>query len=200
MGWTGCYGIKTVSEKKRELDRQYDGGSIELVKSSMVGNTYYCAYRVKKTGDIRAGVAIHHMNKGEFCYKDMTESMGPCEDHCPESILKLLTPTDSEYAKEWRERCWKRIRQKKEEAKFKKEALVGYAVQIIDAAGNKTWVQKITESRMTRGYVLHYCIVTIKERAEEILNTVKECYEHCNFRSVDVQEVKRLQTGSMWMC
>ena len=41
----------------------------------------------------------------DFGYKDMSESMGPCEDHCPERILDLLTPADSEYANEWRERC-----------------------------------------------------------------------------------------------
>jgi hypothetical protein len=39
----------------------------------------------------------------------MDETMGPCESSCPERILKLLTPTDSDYAKEWRARCQKNI-------------------------------------------------------------------------------------------
>ena len=31
--------------------------------------------------------------------------MGPCETDCPASILDLLTPTDKEYALDWRARC-----------------------------------------------------------------------------------------------
>ena len=35
----------------------------------------------------------------------LTEHMGPCEAECPAVILDLLTPTDTEYAITWRERC-----------------------------------------------------------------------------------------------
>lgn len=45
--------------------------------------------------------------------KAMSEIMGPAEDRCPASILKLLSPTDNEYASDWRERCWKNIEEKK---------------------------------------------------------------------------------------
>ena len=47
-----------------------------------------------------------------FGYKDMNESMGPCETDCPAAILDLLTETDREYAKQWRERCRKRLGKK----------------------------------------------------------------------------------------
>ena len=40
-----------------------------------------------------------------FGYKDMSEPMGPCECDCPDAILDLLTPTDHQYADEWRARC-----------------------------------------------------------------------------------------------
>lgn len=46
-------------------------------------------------------------------YKDMDESMGPCESECPERILHLLSPTDHEYALNWRQRCWDNIACKK---------------------------------------------------------------------------------------
>jgi hypothetical protein len=46
-------------------------------------------------------------------YKDMDESMGPCESECPERILNLLTPTDYEYALAWRQRCRDNIARKK---------------------------------------------------------------------------------------
>jgi len=44
--------------------------------------------------------------EGYICgYKDMSEPMGPCECDCPDAILDLLTPTDHQYAEEWRARC-----------------------------------------------------------------------------------------------
>lgn len=44
-----------------------------------------------------------------FGWKDMDETMGPCEADCPRRILELLTPTDNEYANDWRARCWAKI-------------------------------------------------------------------------------------------
>lgn len=49
-----------------------------------------------------------------FGVKTMEESSGPCEDYCPASILSLLSPTDSEYANSWRDRCRKNIEAKKD--------------------------------------------------------------------------------------
>ena len=36
--------------------------------------------------------------------------MGPCEDDCPERILRLLTASDSESALQWRRRCLANLR------------------------------------------------------------------------------------------
>ena len=35
----------------------------------------------------------------------LTENFGPCEADCPAAILDLLSPTDHEYALDWRARC-----------------------------------------------------------------------------------------------
>jgi len=48
-----------------------------------------------------------------FGYKDMDESAGPYQAECPERILKLLTPTTSQYAQQWRDACWAKITAKK---------------------------------------------------------------------------------------
>lgn len=40
-----------------------------------------------------------------FCHKEVSEDMGPNETQCPTRILDVLTPTDSEYASNWRTRC-----------------------------------------------------------------------------------------------
>ena len=44
-----------------------------------------------------------------FTYKDMDESVGPCESSCPERLLdrleELVPEPPNEYARQWRERC-----------------------------------------------------------------------------------------------
>ena len=54
-----------------------------------------------------------------FGYKGVEETGGPCEDECPERILKLLTPTENPTANRWRERCWERVRRRKERPALK---------------------------------------------------------------------------------
>lgn len=45
-------------------------------------------------------------NKNTFGYKLIGETSGPNCRNCPTSILDLLTPTDSEWANEWRKDCY----------------------------------------------------------------------------------------------
>ena len=52
-----------------------------------------------------------------FYYKDMDETMLPGCYECPAGILKLLTPTDNEYALAWRAECQKNIDKKKSSRK-----------------------------------------------------------------------------------
>lgn len=53
-----------------------------------------------------------------FGYKCMDETMGPLIARCPQRILELLTPTDDERARQWREACWNTIRRRKERPKL----------------------------------------------------------------------------------
>ena len=49
---------------------------------------------------------MHRQNgESELCYKDIDETMMPYCFDCPQKILKQLTPTDNEYAKQWRSLC-----------------------------------------------------------------------------------------------
>lgn len=96
-------------------------GKPKLYAPPMVGGTYYAAVKVTilSTGEAEtfAAVVLTHTNSRDyfnFGVKTMGESSGPCEDHCPASILSLLSPTDSEYANNWRERCRKNIEAKKD--------------------------------------------------------------------------------------
>lgn len=93
-----------------------------VLASALIGmKTLYAAVeRVDKaTGERIVWAAVILINYApteyhNFGYKDMDESMGPCEDDCPEKILKLLTPTEHHYAIEWRNRCWAKIKARQE--------------------------------------------------------------------------------------
>ena len=69
----------------------------------------YLAVETISTGEVWAGVAIVHMTRGEVTYKEMSEEMGPGLFRCPARILDRLTPTDNEYALEWRAKCRERL-------------------------------------------------------------------------------------------
>lgn len=129
MGWTSTdarfYTADGKVNRKAECDALYtwegEKTKNEVIKSSMRGSVYYAAVRTtdKTTGhsEVFAAVCLTSTRRDggfNFGYKGMTEDMGPCEGDCPKGILVLLTDTESKYAKEWRERCWAKIRDKKQ--------------------------------------------------------------------------------------
>lgn len=67
--------------------------------------------------EVFAVVTLISFQKREFFWRDMDETEGPVQTECPQRILKLLTPTDHEYAKNWREKCWKFHKQNRNGAK-----------------------------------------------------------------------------------
>lgn len=119
MGWLYMQSLDGHDGPRQYLDAQftYERPTVisKVLKSALVKRrVYYAAVEhvVKATGarEVWALVCLVHYNPRDregyiFGYKDQTESMGPYDCDCPVSILDLLTPTDSDYAKEWRERC-----------------------------------------------------------------------------------------------
>lgn len=102
MGWD--YLVHTRPKNAKDfLDSEFKD---VVIASAMHGrNEYYAACRSKKTGEVFGMVVILDRKKGEFGWKTMSEDMGPYYSNCPLNILGMLTPTDSTYANEWRERC-----------------------------------------------------------------------------------------------
>ena len=111
MGWTwynANYYKKGKIDRKAECDSyfEYKNSPYKVLKSSMVGSTYYAA--IQKGNIVCAAVFLTSTCMNDyynFGYKDMDETCGPYQYDCPKSILDLLTPTDSEYANEWRRKC-----------------------------------------------------------------------------------------------
>lgn len=128
MGWTsyhlngelkdGKYIINIKSECDRLLTQKAHEShgvwykEMTVLKSSMVGRTYYAAVKTTdRDGNYHIWAAVFltstdQRNYNNFAYKDMDETCGPMQCKCPKGILNLLTDTDSEYAKKWREQCW----------------------------------------------------------------------------------------------
>lgn len=113
-----------------------------IEKSAMVGSTYYAAVRITKRAKTDDDGNYVYVENGQytyeeipreeqrtfgvviltstdshsyynFSYKVMDESVGPCYYDCPISILKLLTPTNSAYAVQWRKNCYEHFNAKK---------------------------------------------------------------------------------------
>lgn len=121
MGWTsttrrpGLTDMQFFHEQGIRMNNDTHEGKI--IDSSRVGSTVYAAYEVteKATGK-REVFALVILTKSHarardgfnFSYKDMDESMGPCESDCPARILNMLTEAKNDWAREWRERCRQR--------------------------------------------------------------------------------------------
>ena len=126
MGWTSYHATHYKNgkiDRKAEMDEKYnwedDSRKIEVLKSSMVGSTYYAAVKsFNKTNKFEHICAVICLTSTDmkdyfnFSYKDMDETMGPRENNCPKCILDLLTPTDNEYANNWRKACRENLAKK----------------------------------------------------------------------------------------
>ena len=117
MGWS--YGYRQVSNVKEQIEQREGlfttsapGYSYRVVDSAIVGNTYYAAvFRTTPEcpdGYTFAAIILFRNPKSGFGYKDMDESVGPCEVACPLRILNKLTPLDQMpghggYSAQWRD-------------------------------------------------------------------------------------------------
>jgi hypothetical protein len=123
MGWLYMKSLKGHSGPRQYLDAQFTyerpDAISKMLRSALVGmRVYYAAVELVRiaTGEreVWAAICLVRYNPRDperyiFGYKDMEESMGPYECDCPAPILDLLTPTDREYALQWRARCRENI-------------------------------------------------------------------------------------------
>lgn len=124
MGWTSYnanFYKKGKVDRKAEIDNLWNNDSskkFKVLKSAMVGSTYYGAIQVEDR--VFATIFLTSVDMSSyynFSYKDMEETCGPFYYDCPISILKLLTDTDNELANQWRQKCWEKHEAKKTERK-----------------------------------------------------------------------------------
>lgn len=101
------------------IRRDKVSGQLDMATKRVVAFVFLLDYRASESGH-------------DTGYKDMDESMGPCESECPERILQLLTPTSHEYALAWRQRCWDTITKKKSFKLKKDEVIATQPISFLD--------------------------------------------------------------------
>ena len=121
MGWTYMEMPRegTTEWFKRQLTWESDDGTKRRVlETAIVARTeaYAAVETVRPNGEREVWAAVFLLNYVPrakdgftFGYKDMDETVGPNADNCPARILDLLTPTESQYANDWRNRCRARL-------------------------------------------------------------------------------------------
>jgi hypothetical protein len=131
MGWT------TYHRPKGETDREHFERELlartgdEIVACASVNNVFYAAVRTATTGEVWAMVVFMQRTRGyeNFGCKPMDETVGPIAYDAPATLLDALTPTDNEYAREWRQMCRDNLA-KRADARIRQRAVtVGVVIQ-----------------------------------------------------------------------
>lgn len=109
MGWTSCPRVPGqndhafVRQLITEMGLTIVAGAMR--SSPSYSSTYYAAVHDGDESVFALVVLLDKSERGRIAYKDLPESVGPWEDEAPEKVLNALSPTDNEYALEWRQRC-----------------------------------------------------------------------------------------------
>ena len=158
MGWMYTRKAKGETIREffaRELGFETEKRTVRLLDCAVVNlrEAYLAFEDIDHTSGNRqvfAVVCLLHYQPNSywnFGYKDMEESMGPCYYKCPERILKLLTPTSSEYALKWRKRCWEHIERRRSLPRLRKGDVVEFSQPIKFSDGSKVRGLRVLNSR-----------------------------------------------------
>lgn len=145
MGWD--YHNELAPYDRRAICRRQIGNGYKVVKDAVVGTTYYAAVKSPHDGKVNAVIILTHIDRNGYCnfgMKWMGEEDGPGVCECPKSVLDVLTPTDNKYATEWREACWAKIHEPKDETL--KNAPIGAELVVTTKDGSVWRVRKMAPS------------------------------------------------------
>lgn len=132
MGWTTYNRPKGESDQAHFERELLTNPIYEIVECSSVDRVFYAAVRDKTTAEVWALVVLMRWMGGDhnFGYKDMSETMGPVVANAPAKVLDALSPTDNEYALEWRRRCRASLARRADARTRAKAVTVGVVIQL----------------------------------------------------------------------
>lgn len=126
MGWMFTNRPKGISDKDWFAK---EWPSIRLLATHSTLTEFYAAAEQRSNpGEVFALVVLKRSQPGyhNFGYKGMDETMGPGYHGAPAKILDLLTPTDSEWANQWRDKCRETIAHRAKGRKVKAGTVVKF--------------------------------------------------------------------------
>lgn len=113
MGWD-VWNIERGKTTDSEVLDYWQSDERKVLAWNKVRNPYinevaYFAAIERKDGRVFAGVILARRSNGQIAIKVMDESYGP-QVGASERVLNLLSPTDHEWAREWRENCHRHLK------------------------------------------------------------------------------------------
>jgi hypothetical protein len=173
MGWTFTHKEPNITVKKffeKEFNCKNESGEWKILDCAVMGmKTAYMAMEIIPTQGERKVIGLvcllgYRKNDWyNFGYKDMDETMGPCESECPKKILDLLTPTESSYALAWRARCLENLEKKQNRPRLQIGHVVKFSAPISFANGDTRDTFKVKSTKPLRFTTPgEYCGITYK--------------------------------------
>lgn len=166
MGWTGLH-RETGLTDRAFFEREFP--STEILACATVKGVFYAACRSKDKPDTVWALIVEIKRTRDywnFTYKDIDEGMGPYSIDCPAAILDLLTPTDSKWANEWREKCRARLAAKAARPKVRKGDRIKFATPITFTNGEERDTFEYDKGKRFRG---GYRISNWRDRAYTVV-------------------------------
>jgi uncharacterized protein DUF6927 len=109
MGWTAGYLDRPFSAEAAIAFAHGKGFMDRVLATARYGTVIYAAVQASDSDDVFGLVLLAERRDGVLFTKSINEDAEPAQDECPARILDLLTPTSSECAERWRERCRARL-------------------------------------------------------------------------------------------
>ena len=117
MGWFGDFVGYDLTREELKTRLYLIAGEIakdnklQIVEKCFKSNETYVSFR-NREGDVTAVVILYqyHKKEGELSTKTIHENDGPVYYKPTKKLLMSLTPTDKEWANEWRKESWKQFK------------------------------------------------------------------------------------------
>jgi hypothetical protein len=131
MGYTGTY---ITGSAEDYLRKQMEHGPWTVVANK---GAKYWVLRNANTGENLGVVVLCTNRNGYLTYKSIDETSGPSDTGFPLNLLNLLTPTDSDWANEWREKVRQHHANKKSSPTLKAGDTVRFATPVSFQSGTE---------------------------------------------------------------
>lgn len=139
MGWTSCsYWASKADAVKEVTSASHWGENFNTLKTSTKGKCFWVLAEYKqgeKQGMKFIALFVIEKSEGEWMYKDMDESCGPCYYNCPLLFIAIAKESNDEpggYAKTWREKVIKFHKDAKINKDIKSKLVAGAKIKLYD--------------------------------------------------------------------